>query len=410
MDHGVLKADANGYPSRPGIKRRSGTNLKDSLRLKRQRTDQFAGMVGGVFLMFCFSAGCAAHHQSRRATLRESSLTSPPIAGTLKSLRSSGAVRQAMRFSLEDSSEQAVGEAERRLAQARANWEDAKKASAFEIDHRAASQARAALSVRKEFERLEQLVRSGAAATQEVDRARSTNDQNRQRVAQLDADLKTAQLGARADQIAAAEANVRALEAVLAKAAWDFSQKRRAAPQAGLVFDTLYRAGEWVAAGRPVVALLPPQNIKVRAFVPETEIGAIHPGDPVRVTVDGVPEPFTGKISFISPKAEYTPPVIYSQESRGKLVFLIEVVFDPENGGQLHLASRWMFRWETKRLDEAECARLSMNRYSGAGDPARSAPAFPKRRDKRPIRAIRECCGRGRRAPSHQRFADFNAS
>ena len=374
-------------------------------------------MVGGVFLLFCLSAGC-----SRAPTNRVQGYVEGEFVYVARRSRHAeidlgptrSQVQAAMRFSLEDSSEQAVrgkrnGGSRRpgRTGRREKGKRPSKSNPSMPSFRQSAGGAR---SVRKEFERLEQLVRSGAAATQEVDRARSTNDQNRQRVAQLDADLKTAQLGARADQIAAAEANVRALEAVLAKAAWDFSQKRRAAPQAGLVFDTLYRAGEWVAAGRPVVALLPPQNIKVRAFVPETEIGAIHPGDPVRVTVDGVPEPFTGKISFISPKAEYTPPVIYSQESRGKLVFLIEVVFDPENGGQLHLASRWMFRWETKRLDEAECARLSMNRYSGAGDPARSAPAFPKRRDKRPIRAIRECCGRGRRAPSHQRFADFNAS
>jgi HlyD family secretion protein len=129
---------------------------------------------------------------------------------------------------------------------------------------------------------------------------------------------------------------VRALEAALAKAEWDLSQKRQTAPQAGLVFDTLYREGEWVAAGRPVVALLPPPNIKVRAFLPETQIGAIHPGDRVQVMVDGVGEPFIGKVSYISPQAEYTPPVIYSQESRDKLVFMIEAVFDPTTAANLH--------------------------------------------------------------------------
>jgi HlyD family secretion protein len=81
-----------------------------------------------------------------------------------------------------------------------------------------------------------------------------------------------------------------------------------------LVFDTLFRQGEWVPAGT-VVALLPPSNIKVRAFVPETRIGGVQPGDAVSVTVDGVPEPFAGHVSFISPRAEYTPPVIYSREA-----------------------------------------------------------------------------------------------
>ena len=108
-------------------------------------------------------------------------------------------------------------------------------------------------------------------------------------MAQLEADLETAQLGSRIDQIAAAEAGVRAMEA----AAWPKRsgislKKRQNAPQAGLVFDTLYRAGEWVAAGRPVVVLLPPPNVKVRAFVPETQIGPIQYGDQIHVIVDGL--------------------------------------------------------------------------------------------------------------------------
>ena len=122
----------------------------------------------------------------------------------------------------------------------------------------------------------------------------------------------------------------------MAKARWDFQQKRQLAPQAGLVFDTLFREGEWVAAGRPVVVLLPPPNIKVRAFVPQARIRALQVGQQVQVTVDGVAEPLLGKLSFISPQAEFTPPVIYSRESRAKLVFMIEVVFDPAIAANLH--------------------------------------------------------------------------
>ena len=75
----------------------------------------------------------------------------------------------------------------------------------------------------------------------------------------------------------------------LTAAEWNLTQKSQAAPQAGLIFDTMYRQGEWVPAGRPVVALLPPQNIKVRAFVPETQVHALHQGDRVQVIVDGTP-------------------------------------------------------------------------------------------------------------------------
>jgi len=180
-------------------------------------------------------------------------------------------------------------------------------------------------------------MRTGGATTEQaVDQARSARDENRQRVAQLTADLETARLGARPDQIAAAEANVRALEAALAKAEWNLSQKHQSAPKAGLVFDTLYREGEWVAAGHPVVALLPPQNIKLRVYVPEERAGALHVGDAVQVFVDGVGGASEGKVSYISPQAEYTPPVIYSRENRKKFVFLVEARFEPAVAAQLH--------------------------------------------------------------------------
>ena len=74
----------------------------------------------------------------------------------------------------------------------------------------------------------------------------------------------------------------------------------------------------------------------MRAFVPETKIGAIHPGDPVEVFVDGVSDPFKGTLRYIFPQAEYTPPVIYSEESRGKLVFMVEIDFAPDIAAKLH--------------------------------------------------------------------------
>ncbi len=244
-------------------------------------------------------------------------------------------------FNLDDRPEKAAyDEAQRRLRQGRYNWEDVRKGKRpSEIASMEAQlqQARSAVALsEKVLARRQELLPSGGAAVEDVDRARCTLEQDRQRVAQLAADLETARLPARSDQIQMAEANQRALEAALAKADWDLNQKRQTAPKDGVVFDVLYYEGEWVAAGKPVIALLPPQNVKVRAFVSETQVGSIHPGDPVRVTVDGVPEPYAGKVSFISPRAEYTPPVIYSRESRGKLVFMIEAVFDPETAAKLH--------------------------------------------------------------------------
>lgn len=267
-----------------------------------------------------------------------------PLAGALDTLhvqRGQSVNAGDPLFGLQDTSERASrDEAQRHLAQARANLEDARKGrrqpeiAAIEAQLEQARAARAFSE--KEFARQEELFRTGAAARQEIDRARSANEQDRQKVAQLEAELKTAQLGARSDQIEAAEANVQAQEAMLVKAEWDLGQKKQCAPQAGLVFDTLFRQGEWVPAGRPVIVLLPPANIKVRAFIPETRIGMVQLRSAVDVIVDGASEPFSGHVSFISPRAEYTPPVIYSRESRAKLVFMIEIVFDPKTSPKLH--------------------------------------------------------------------------
>ena len=187
-----------------------------------------------------------------------------------------------------------------------------------------------------ELARQLELTKSGAVAVDSTDQARSVNIQNHKRVEQLEADLKTAGLGLRSDAVAALEAEVKAREATLAKAAWDLSQKQQSAQQAGVVNDTLYRAGERVEAGRPVVSLLPPANIKVRTFVPETRLTTLHVGDAVKIHLDGAAEVLTAKVSFIAPQAEYTPPVIYSQENRSKLVFMIELRFDDAVAAKLH--------------------------------------------------------------------------
>ena len=270
---------------------------------------------------------------------------SSPLAGTLSALpvQRGDRVRAGdPLFVLDSVPEKAArDQAAGQLAQAQAALDDLKKGKRpFEIQSVQAqlSQAQDAFALAgRELARQEQLAAvPGAAAQQDLDRARSTRDQDSQRVAQLEADLTTAQTGSREDQIAAADAAVRALQAALIRGDWDLTQKSQTAPAAGLIFDTLYRPGEWVAAGRPVVVLLPPENVKVRAFVAETRVGAIHPGDPVRVSVDGVRPALAGKVSFISPQAEYTPPVIYSRESRGKLVFMVEAVFDAPTAATLH--------------------------------------------------------------------------
>jgi HlyD family secretion protein len=267
-----------------------------------------------------------------------------PFAGQLETLsvkRGDLAKTGDPLFALECGLETAArDEADRKLVQGRANLEDAKKGKRppeLESAEETLKQARAAsIMSEKEFKRQDDLYHRGVSSADDFDRARSTRDQDAHRVQQLEADLQTAHLGSRDDQVAAAEANVRALEAALAQADWNLAQKRQSVPQNGIVYDLLYQQGEWVAAGKPVVAMLPPGNVKVRAFVPEAKVGSVHPGQSVSVFVDGVGEPFAGKVTYISPQAEYTPPVIYSQESREKLVFMVESRFDSAVAAKLH--------------------------------------------------------------------------
>ncbi len=231
-------------------------------------------------------------------------------------------------------------EAAGRLAQARAQLEDMRKgARDSEIESLEArlAQAQALLQFsRKELVRITELRRTKAAPQSDLDRTTSDFEQARNRVAELESELETARLGSRAGQISAQENAVEALSAALARAEWRLSQSVQKSPSDALVVDTMYRVGEWANEGKPVAMLLPPANIKARTFVPEEMLGRIRIGQPVQVRVDGTDEMFRAAVAFISPNAEYTPPVIYSRESREKLVFLVELSFDAAVAPSLH--------------------------------------------------------------------------
>jgi ABC-2 type transport system ATP-binding protein len=130
--------------------------------------------------------------------------------------------------------------------------------------------------------------------------------------------------------VRAARSQVEAAQARLAQARWVLEQKTQSAPESGLVFDTLFEEGEYVPAARPVVSLLPQGRIVLRFFVPEPLAGTLAPGDEVLVDFDGAETALLATVTFISPQAEYTPPVIFSRETRAKLVFLVEARPSPE--------------------------------------------------------------------------------
>ncbi len=189
----------------------------------------------------------------------------------------------------------------------------------------------------RQLERATNLISTRAVAEEDFDRTRLTHEANTQRLTELEAQLATAKLGGRADQVMAAEAEVASAKAALARADWNVTQKAQSAPVAALVYDRLFRPGEFVPAGTPVVSLLPPQNIRVRFFVPEGEFASLKAGDPVKLTITGQPAPIPARITYLSSRPEYTPPVLYNRDNRAKLVFMVEATpVDPVAARDLH--------------------------------------------------------------------------
>jgi len=262
-----------------------------------------------------------------------------PLSGTLLELavqRGTEVAKEAPLFTLESEQERAArAEAQARVRQAQATLANLEKARRPpEIAAARAQLAQAQASLRQsdaDLVRTQKLVADKFLPPQQRDQALAARDRDRGRVAELTQQLQVANLPARSDEIAAANAEVKAASDALAQAQWRVEQKSQTAPVAGLVADTLYRAGEWVAAGAPVVSLLPPANVKLRFYIPETLVGSLRIGDAVTVRCDGCGADIPAKVRFIATQAEFTPPVIYSRENRANLVFLVEAWPDSPN-------------------------------------------------------------------------------
>ncbi len=222
-----------------------------------------------------------------------------------------------------------VRQAEAELAAARDSLEDMKtglRATEVAAIEAQVVQARATMENSVlQLKRAEALYKAKSIPESQLDTARATAEADEARVAQLLSQLATAKLPTgRDEQIRAQTAKVAALRANLDQANWRLGEKTVAAPDDGLVYDVFFRPGEWVPAGGPVVRFLPPFNVKVRFFVPEADFSRFALGQPLWVEMDGRAEPVAVRVTYLAAEAEYTPPVIYSDENREKLVFMVE--------------------------------------------------------------------------------------
>jgi HlyD family secretion protein len=287
----------------------------------REATDSWQGYIEGEFV-----------------------LLASPYAGQLQKLyvRRGDRIEAAKPvFALEQENERAARvEAEEKLKMAQARFENLRvprRPPEIQALREQVGQAKAALELSvANLEREETLFKSGATAKARLDEARTAYERDSARVRESEAQLKSALLPlGREAELTAAQREVAAAQAAVAQAAWRLEQKSVAAPVAGLVQDTFFVEGEWVPAGRPVASLLPPGNVKVRFYLPETLVGSLATGKPVEIRCDGCGAPVAAKITYVSSQAEYTPPVLYTREQRAKLMFLVEARPEPADGAKL---------------------------------------------------------------------------
>jgi HlyD family secretion protein len=267
-----------------------------------------------------------------------------PFAGALTQLsvgRGDAVSAGAPLFALERENEVALRrQSEQQLQAALARLENLKSGKRPPEVESVAEQLRQAMATRDlavaNLARQQKLYASGFVSGAAIDDARMQVKRDEAAVAQLQASVATAKLPARSDEIRAAEADARAARESLAQADWRLGQRAVASPVTGRVNDTYYVVGDWVPAGLPVASVLPPGNVKIRFYVPEPVVGRIKPGQSVTFSCDGCGAPMTATIAFISDRAEFTPPVLYSRENRAKLVFLVEAKPPPDAAARLN--------------------------------------------------------------------------
>lgn len=243
-------------------------------------------------------------------------------------------------FVLEGEAEQAsVTEAERRVALAQArlgNLLKGRRPSELAALEARVAQARATLDLAEsELARRRRLRQDEVISSAELDVATSQRTAAQAALDAAAADLTTARLGGREDEIRAAEAERDAADATLTRARWTVARKTQVAPADGRVHDTYHEPGEFVPAGSPVLSLLPPDHLKARFYVPQADLPNLAPGTEVAVYRDGAGTPLTARVTYVATHPEFTPPVIYSRSTRAKLVFLVEAAIRPGDAAGL---------------------------------------------------------------------------
>lgn len=222
----------------------------------------------------------------------------------------------------------AVHQGEAALAQAKAalaNIQYGRRPEEIAAIEAALNAARATEEdTRKTLARRHDLFGRGVASQSDLDAAQTASDVAAGRANELAANLAVAKLPARDEEIQAAKAKVAEAQAALDNAAWRLQQRQIAAPSAGYVSDIIRRVGDVAGPQAPVVSFLPEHAVKVKFYIPEAQLSALAIGQELNVRCDGCEPELTVVVTYIAREPEFTPPVIYSRESRQTLVYLVE--------------------------------------------------------------------------------------
>jgi HlyD family secretion protein len=230
---------------------------------------------------------------------------------------------------LEDSDAKiAVAEAEAALAQAQAqlaNLKVGKRSEEIAVLEAAVDMAKAGeADAQRKADRLRDLYAKGTATQADFDTARTTLETAVAEVEQAKANLAVGKLPARPDEINAAESAVKQARASLDQARWRLGERVIKAPAAGRISDIIRNPGDVAGPQAPVVSMLPDGAVKLTLYLPEPALSSVKVGSTLDVHCDGCKPGLQARVSYVSPDPEFTPPVIYSLETRQKLVYLIE--------------------------------------------------------------------------------------
>lgn len=179
---------------------------------------------------------------------------------------------------------------------------------------------------KRQLERYRKLYAAHTVSTAEWENARDDFTQKHAEVEEFLHQLRARKLPARQAEISHQMSRVEAAMLDRDKAKWDVEQSVLYSPVEARVYDIIYRVGERPLAGKPILSLLPYNNIKIRFYVPEKVLGSLQVGAKVKLSCDGCKNIIPGVINYISPEAEYTPPLIYSTKRREKLIFMAEAI------------------------------------------------------------------------------------